>query len=166
MMQKKICLLGAFAVGKTSLAARFVQGIFPEKYLTTLGVKIDRKIVQARGQRVALLVWDIAGEDEFHSVDPGYVRGAAGYLLVADGTRRGTFDTAIALQQRMEQAVGPTPFTLLLNKSDLAGDWEITEADLAPLRQRGWEMLRTSARGGEHVEAAFTGLAGRMLDSR
>ena len=163
MMQKKICLVGAFAVGKTSLAARFVQGIFSEKYLTTIGVKIDRKVVRARERDLALLVWDIAGEDEFHRVEADYLRGASGYLLVADGTRRGTLDTAIALQQRIESALGPAPFALLLNKADLAEQWEIADADLAPLRGRGWELLRTSARNGEQVEAAFASLAERMV---
>src|SRR5918996_1126978 len=37
MLQKKICMLGAFAVGKTSLVARYVKSIFSEKYLTTVG---------------------------------------------------------------------------------------------------------------------------------
>ena len=41
MMQKKICVLGGFAVGKTSLVARFVSSIFSDKYLSTVGVKID-----------------------------------------------------------------------------------------------------------------------------
>ena len=36
MIQKKICLLGGFAVGKTSLIRRFVTGMFSELYQTTI----------------------------------------------------------------------------------------------------------------------------------
>ncbi len=43
MLQKKICMVGAFATGKTSLVAQFVRSIFSEKYQTTVGVKIDKK---------------------------------------------------------------------------------------------------------------------------
>ena len=45
MIQKKVCLLGAYGVGKTSLVSRFVHSIFSDKYLTTVGVKIDKKSV-------------------------------------------------------------------------------------------------------------------------
>ena len=43
MIQKKICLLGAFSVGKTSLIRRFVEDRFEDKYLSTIGTKISRK---------------------------------------------------------------------------------------------------------------------------
>ena len=42
-LQKKICMLGGFSVGKTSLVKRFVASVFSETYLTTVGVKIDKK---------------------------------------------------------------------------------------------------------------------------
>ena len=163
MMQKKICLLGAFAVGKTSLVARFVQSLFSEKYHTTVGVKIDKKVLTARGQEMTLMIWDIAGEDEFHAVEASYLRGASGYLLVADGTRRRTLDQALALQRRMQAALGALPFVVLLNKADLVGQWEVSEDDLEPITSQGWPCLKTSARTGEGVEAAFLALAEKLL---
>ena len=81
MIQKKVCLLGGFAVGKTSLVSRFVTSIFSEKYLTTVGVKVDKKLVSVNGQDVTLMLWDIYGEDEFQTVQPSYLRGASGYLV-------------------------------------------------------------------------------------
>ena len=45
MIQKKVCMLGAAGVGKTSLVSRYVRSIFSDKYLTTLGVKIDKKVI-------------------------------------------------------------------------------------------------------------------------
>ena len=61
MLQKKICMLGGFSVGKTSLVRRFVQSIFSETYLTTVGVKIDKKSVELPGKTVDLILWDLAG---------------------------------------------------------------------------------------------------------
>ena len=163
MIQKKICLLGAFAVGKTSLVARFIKSIYSDQYLTTVGVKVDKKAVQVSGQEVNLLVWDLAGEDEFQKVNMSYMRGAHGYLLVADGTRRATLDTARMLQQRVKEQIGDLPFILLLNKADLADDWEIEESTIEEYRGQGWRMLKTSAKSGQNVEEAFQLLAENVI---
>ena len=127
MIQKKICLYGTFAVGKTSLVARFVQSLFSEKYHTTVGVKIDKKLLKYGDQDVNLMLWDLHGEDDFQSVRMTYFRGAAGYLLVADGTRRATVERAIVLQKSAEAAVGKIPFVFALNKADLTEEWEVEE---------------------------------------
>ena len=165
LFQKKVCMLGAFAVGKTSLVARLVHGIFSERYLTTVGVKIDRKALTVGGRDVSLILWDIHGEDEFQRVRETYLRGAAGYLLVVDGTRRSTLETAIQLQERAAAAIGDVPFLVLLNKSDLEEDWELDGEAVAGLLARGWTVMRTSARSGASVEEAFRTLAGRIVET-
>ena len=109
MIQKKVCMLGATGVGKTSLVSRFVTSLFSDKYLTTVGVKVDKKTVPMDGEEVMLLLWDIYGQDEFQTVRSSYLRGASGYLLVADGTRQLTLDTARELQKTAEGVVGACP---------------------------------------------------------
>ncbi len=170
MIRKKVCLIGTSAVGKTSLAKRFVQGIFSEKYLTTIGVKIDKKVVQVGGEPLELLIWDLNGEDRFQRLSLSYLRGMSGYLLVVDGTRATSLDIAQQLQERVQQEVGPVPFLVLLNKHDLVDDWELEEQHLAPLKAEGWRMLETSAKSGTAVEEAFLELAhlvhnGQNLDT-
>ena len=86
MIQKKICMLGSFGVGKTSLVARFVSGIFSTKYISTVGVKIDKRELKVDGRDVLLMVWDLAGEDSRSQVKTAYLQGAAGYFLIVDGT--------------------------------------------------------------------------------
>jgi small GTP-binding protein len=158
-VKRKICMLGAFSVGKTSLVARFVKSMFSDKYLTTVGVKIDKKEITADGKSVTLLIWDMAGEDDVQKANLTYLRGAAGYLLVADGTRRETLEVAGELHRRVETALGTLPFVVMLNKSDLAETWEAGEEDLSSLTAKGWRVVRTSAKTGEGVEEAFQALA-------
>src|SRR5262245_38905655 len=141
MIQKKICMVGAFAVGKTSLVARFVESIFSEKYHTTVGVKISKKALQVGDQEWHLILWDLAGEDEFLQIRTSYLRGSAGYLLVVDGTRRATLDTAVSIQQRNALAVGNVPFVVLFNKSDLEKEWEDGYVALEVLSWHGWRWL-------------------------
>ena len=163
MIQKKICMLGAFAVGKTSLVSRFVKSLFSDKYHSSVGVKVDKKLVAAGQEQLELLLWDLYGEDEFQKIRTSYLRGSAGYVLVADGTRRETLDRAVVLQNRTEEAVGKVPFVLMVNKADLTDKWELDDAALEALTKSGWPVLKTSAKTGAGVEEAFLALARRML---
>lgn len=165
MIQKKVSLLGAFAVGKTSLVARFVHSIFSDTYLTTVGVKIEKKVLQIDAQPVTLLLWDLAGEDAFMQVRMSYVRGSSGYLLVADGTRRSTIDTIYALQKQVKEALGDIPFVLVLNKVDLEEDWIVDDELRADFVARGWNVVNTSAKSGVGVEEAFAILGRKILES-
>jgi hypothetical protein len=163
VIQRKICMLGAFSVGKTCLVRRFVESIFSETYLTTVGVKIDKKTITLPSQTVNLILWDLAGEDDISSLRLSYLRGCAGYVLVADGTRRSTLDVALSIQHRVEGEYGKLPFVMLLNKSDLTEQWATSESDVSELENRGWWLRRSSARTGEAVEEAFNNLAIRTL---
>src|SRR5712691_1656621 len=125
MISKKICMVGAFAVGKTSLVARFVDNMYSDKYQTTVGVKISKKALHVDDQEWHLLLWDLAGEDDFMQIRTSYLRGSHGYLLVVDGTRRATLDMAVSIQQRIVDAEGDKPFVVLFNKSDLTNEWDM-----------------------------------------
>jgi small GTP-binding protein len=163
MIQKKVCMIGTSSVGKTSLVAKFVHSMFSEKYLTTVGVKIDKKTVAVDGTEVMLMIWDLAGDDDYQRLQMSYLRGTSGYLLVVDGTRRVTLEQVLELQPRVAEATSGAPFVLALNKADLVAQWEIDDAQLAELGARGWKILQTSAKEGAAVEEAFTELARMMI---
>jgi small GTP-binding protein len=163
MLHKKVCMLGSFAVGKTSLILRFVESIFSDRYLTTVGVKIDKKVGSVEGQDVTLMLWDLYGEDEFQKMRMSYLRGASGYLLVADGTRGASLDKALTIRQEAEKIFGATPFVVALNKCDLTEDWEISAEREADLAGSASKVIRTSAKTGEGVEFAFQSLVKAML---
>jgi small GTP-binding protein len=163
-LKKKVCLVGAFAVGKTSLVRQFVDSIFSEKYLTTVGVKIDKKQLVVQGRAMDLIIWDLHGEDDFQSVRMSYLRGASGCIYVADGTRRSTLDTAMMLHHRVEAAIGPTPAILALNKCDLEDLWEIDPVAIPAQGATGFSIFQTSAKTGQSVEAVFETLAAMMLE--
>jgi len=156
-------MLGAFSVGKTSLVKRFVESIFSEEYHTTVGVKVDKKVLNLDGQDITLLVWDIHGEDDVRETNTNYLRGSGGYFLVVDGTRDDTLAVASELQHRVEALLGPLPFVLLVNKSDLNDEWKIDDQALSDLTAKGWKVLKTSAKTGDGVENAFLALSRLMV---
>ncbi|WP_243458467.1 MULTISPECIES: Rab family GTPase [unclassified Nostoc] len=157
-------MIGAFATGKTSLVGVFVHSIFSEKYHTTVGVKIDKKAIEIQDKKINLILWDIYGEDEFQELQMSYLRGSAGYLLVVDGTRYNTLQKAFDLQIKIEDAIGRVPFILVINKLDITDEWEIEAAEIDDVTQKGWTVIKTSAKHGIGVEEAFQTLAKKILD--
>lgn len=163
IFQKKVCIVGEFGVGKTSLVSRYVRSIFSEKYHTTIGVKIDKKQVLLDNSRVDLVLWDLAGESPLRTLKPSQVLGASGFLLVADGTRHETLDAAIILQQKVTELLGPVPFILVLNKADLTDAWNLNTLAVDELLAKGWDVRLSSAKTGHGVEEIFLDLAKRLI---
>jgi len=159
VIQKKICLLGEFAVGKTSLVRQFVEGRFDDKYLSTIGVKVSRKILTRPYGSLNLLVWDLAGSEQF-STNTGYLQGAAAAIVVCDLTRG---ETLAGLERYTNQlrAIGvKQPIVYLGNKADLTEQRAISEEALSTAAQAlGGPYLLTSAKTGANVEEAFLKLA-------
>jgi small GTP-binding protein len=166
MQKKKICMLGSYGVGKTSLVARFVRSMFADTYQTTVGVKIDKKVLDVEGEEVTLMLWDMAGEEDNAPVKLNQVKDASGYLLVVDGTRSRTLDVARSIQQRVEAELGAKPFLVLVNKVDIRETWEIPDSVWQELGAAGWAVVETSAKSGKHVEEAFLSLTRRMLQAQ
>jgi small GTP-binding protein len=159
MMLKKVCMLGSFAVGKTSLVRRFVESIFSEEYLTTVGVRVDKKVISVENQDVTVMLWDLGGDDEIQPLRMSYLAGASGLFFVADGTRRATLTNVIEIKEAADKLLGPVPFVLVLNKFDLADQWETDAQKELELASCGWTIFYTSAKTGEGVEQAFYTLA-------
>jgi small GTP-binding protein len=170
---KKVCLLGDFAVGKTSLARRFVYNLFDDRYLSTIGVKVSCKTLDLPcGEElleVNLLIWDLAGSDEFDQSRTSYLRGAAGALLVCDMTRPQTLTGLQSYAQDLLHANPDARFVVAANKCDLIsraapGEQCLTVAqieDFAGSISAPWTL--TSARTGDEVETLFRALAGQMV---
>jgi hypothetical protein len=164
-MKFKVSMLGAYAVGKTSLVRRFVLGGFDEKYHVTIGVKMDKKTVTVAGRACDLTIWDVAGAEEKFTVPSHYIKGSAGYLLVIDGTRADTLDRGLDLVKQIDTEVGPLPKVVLLNKSDLTDRWQLDDPALQKLVPLGCPVMRTSAKSGEHVDEAFQLLAEQIVET-
>lgn len=164
MVVKKICMMGAFAVGKTSLVRRFVHSIFSENYQTTIGVMISKKALVVDDCEYELVIWDLEGRDEFTDVRSNYLRGAAGTLFVVDVTRPHTLIVARQLREEVKRHVGDIPSLILLNKTDLADQWRLDQDLLLQLEQEGCVLLHTSAKTGEQVETSFITLV-RAINS-
>ena len=161
-IKKKVCMVGDFAVGKTSLTQKFVNNVFSDKYLTTVGVKIDT--VDAGDMK--LVIWDVAGRDSLSPINTSYLVGAAGVILVADGTRMSTIEALDQLKSTVQQRIGDeVPFVVAINKYDDTENWLADERVLKQLADNGYTCLLTSAKDGQNVQQLFDHLASEITKS-
>ena len=163
MIQKKVCLLGASGVGKTSLVKQFVEGMFSERYLTSIGVKVDKKVVALEALQVQLMLWDIEGIDRYCGFQPKYLRGASAYIIVTDKTRSQSLIEGMDIHQQA-RLVTDVPAVLAINKCDLDETWHWTDDELAEYGSQFNSVFYTSAKTGENVDAMFAFLAAHLTE--
>jgi len=157
-------MLGSFGVGKTSLVSQYVHSVFSEEYLSTVGVKIDRKTLKIDDQTdLGLVIWDIAGDDRFERLHSSYLSGLSAFFLVIDGCRPETLKVARSILATMEESLAGVPFVCLINKKDLESEWRVTDEDIKNLEALGWTVMKTSAKYGDTVENAFNKLGEKLL---
>jgi small GTP-binding protein len=165
LVQKKVCLLGDFGVGKTSLVRRFVENRFEDKYLTTIGVKISRKSLHRPYGEMNMLVWDLAGSNGFDILsNSSYMQGAVGAMIVCDLTRRETLATFEEYARQIRRMNPDIHLVFVCNKVDLADERVIPEADLLAASSTFGDgtFFLTSAKTGEQVEESFVRLADKI----
>jgi small GTP-binding protein len=164
-VQKKVCLLGDFAVGKTSLIRRYIEDRFEDKHLSTIGVKISRKTLQRPEYALNLLIWDLAGGDDIDQLSRRYLLGAVGAILVCDLTRPETLEITKHYVGVMQTVNSDSVLVLAGNKVDLEEERAIDADSLAATAgAMGVPWLLTSAKSGLGVEDAFDMLASGLED--
>ncbi len=165
-IKKKVCLLGDVGVGKTSLIRRYVENVFDDSYLTTIGVKVSRKRVALAGQKdMLLMIWDVEGFNKPGVVSPNYFMGAAGAMVVCDLSRLESIENLESVIHGFRRINNKAGIILAGNKADLVGASH-------PGRHRFQEMARqlalpffeTSALNGQNVTACFETLCRKITE--
>ncbi|MEL6695065.1 MAG: Rab family GTPase [Bacteroidota bacterium] len=159
-IKRKIALLGSHAVGKTSLISQFVEGRFPEKYLTTIGLKVDAKKVILDDYELDLVVWDIAGQDDPTRIPHYYLNGCHGFIYVVDLSRASTYRNMEANLNLLQGIIPQASRLIAGNKVDLLSSQELEAVkSQTPLPLD----FCTSAKTGENVEALFDELGRKLI---
>ena len=159
-ISKKIALLGHYGVGKTSLISRFVYGQFPESYLTTIGLKVDKKTVNIDDFCLDLVIWDIAGQEDVTNVPHFYLKGCAGVVYVFDVSRPATFNNLDSQLTQIQSLLPDAEILVVGNKKDLFSDTELKE--LANIVNAPVDLF-TSAKEDEGVETLFMMMANKLV---
>ena len=172
-VRKKICLLGDAGVGKTSLISRYVYDEFSDSYITTMGTKVSKKMISlnlnnengnSQPVDVTLAIWDVIGQQQYHSLVLKYFKNSKGGLVVADGSRPETITSMREWINSFHNSVGRVPILILINKSDL---FDVNSYNTQKLEEYsiefGTKFFFTSAKTGDNVEQAFIKLSEMMI---
>lgn len=159
-VSKKVILMGNYGVGKTSLVKKFVHNMFSEQYITTIGVTMEKKVINTPKHMISMIIWDIAGEKNLMSVNQAYISGANGCILVCDLSRESSYKSLKSDLEIVRNKIGDIPLVVVGNKLDL-----VRESDLKNISPfiEGELFTMTSAKTGEMVEETFEEIAKRLV---
>jgi len=160
MTSKKVILTGSFGVGKTSLFSKFLYNSFSDKYLTTIGVKVDKKVLDIEGKEITMILWDVAGEVAQDKVPVSYFLGASGIIYVFDLTRPSTYQNLAEDVAYLQKLTNGGIVRVVGNKKDLVSDEKIQE--IKALLPMPCDIV-TSAKTGENVEGLFISLGAELV---
>ncbi|MDH3201386.1 MAG: GTP-binding protein [Myxococcales bacterium] len=165
-LRRKVCVLGASGVGKTSLVRRFVEKKFDEDHQRTIGVAISKGTLTFDEVSLELMLWDYEGAEPGSQYSRSFISGASGLVFVVDVTRPETLDHLLEAQVRGRGFTGHRPSVLVANKIDMTGDFALTAQQLDEASKQEWFIVHASAKSGDNVDDAFAKLGQMMLDVR
>lgn len=163
----KVVMLGATGVGKTSIILQLNEKVFRNTITPTVGSNIFTKEIETANGKVALKIWDTAGEEKYKAFTGLYSRSASAGIIVYDASDRRTFQ---GLEQWManfrENALEHAPMFLVGNKIDLCDKREVTvEEGREFALENHMEFYEVSAKTGENVELLFMYVA-KVLENK
>ena len=161
----KVLLLGNSDVGKSSLILRYVDQVWSDTFVPTIGVDFKVKTLEIDNKQIKMQIWDTAGQERFRNVISSYFRGSHGILLIYDITNRDSFKNLENWLIEIEKNASQNVLKILIgNKNDLVNDREIqSEEGQAFANRNGMEFIETSAKMNTNVTEAFEALAKLMM---
>ena len=165
-LRRKVCLLGASGVGKTSLVRRFVEREFDEEQRSKLPTAIVKGALELGDISLEMMLWDPAGVETWGQYNRSFISGASGLAFVVDATKPRTLDHLLEAQTRGRGFIGSRPSVLIVNKIDLTADFAITKPQLEAAGKLNWYIAQASAKSGYNVDESFERLGKMMLAAR
>lgn len=153
---KKVCVMGGYAVGKSSLLRRYVNNIFRANYTGTLGVHLYRRNFHCSSGTYNMFFWDLSGINPTRELERSYLHGAASAMIVVDMTRPDSLAEVEPLTTLWRELYPEKTLVLAANKIDAHKKIMVEDETIQELGARlNCPVAFTSAKTGEGVETAF-----------
>ena len=166
----KLCIFGDGGVGKTCLVSRYLTGIFKSNSRMTIGVDFLLKTLNIEDKKVALQIWDFAGEDRFRFLLPRYVKGASSGIFMFDITRNTSLknlpDWLEVFYDGTKDSNQKVPIIMVGGKLDLHDRRSVYSNDAVELAKKYdlYDYIECSAKTGENVDIIFYKIARNLTE--
>ena len=161
----KIMILGESMVGKTSLINRYTLDVFGGKYLCTVGIDFQKKIIEMNGKKILLQIWDTAGQERYRNINKSYFQQSNAFILAYDMTNTDSFDQiSYWIKEVCEKSDDRIKSILVATKVDLEDNREVSTEDGEKLaKEHNLEFFETSAKDNINIKEAFENLVSQIL---
>ena len=163
----KVVIIGDSGVGKSCILLRYVDELFTESFIVTIGVDFKFKTIDIDDKKVKIQIWDTAGQERFRSITTAYYRGADCLIIVYDITNRETFNNVEKwIKDARNYIKHDIPIVIVGNKSD-RDDRIVSFEELKNFsKEHNTLYIECSAKTGNHIEILFNDIAKELILKR
>ena len=144
----KVILVGEMGTGKTSLINTAIGLSFQDKLPSTTTNSIVNKVMEIKGKKYSINLWDTIGQEKYRSLTKIFMKGAKVVIFVYDITSRHTFTELDFWFKSTQEIINEKiVMGIIGNKSDLFLKEEVSEEEGRKLaKDKGFEFALTSAK--------------------
>ncbi len=164
----KISVVGNGLVGKTSLIKKFTQGSFRMDYVKTIGAQFSLYDKLIEGDKIRLILWDIAGQDDFTSIRPSFFKNSKiaiiVYSLEENKLGEESFKHISDWRDEIIEHCGNIPIVIFANKADLIDEDNLANFNNQQMfnEKKYLGFYITSAKTGKGVHEAFNAIIDKL----
>ena len=164
----KIMTLGNSLVGKSSFILKYIDDIFNDNYLSTLGVDFKQKEIKLKnGKKVRLRIFDTAGQERFKSASLTFIKKTDGIILIYDISNYDSFKATNGWMESIkDNGKKDLPIILVGNKCDLSDEERQVSLKEGEDKANEFQItfFETSCKNGININEAVEKLVEDILE--
>lgn len=164
--ERKVCLLGRPAVGKTAIVRQMCEHNFDLEYKPSAG-GAKSVIMKQKGVEYSITLVDTAGQTDADLFQPQYTIGTDAYLLVYSLDDSDSLRALDFLHNKLLDYIGEDVVIIVVqNKSDLPANSRVINPSEGPTKAAAWKVpyFEVSARQLKSVEVLFQNVLKEIVE--